>query len=308
MMRVTRGFSLVELLVVIGIITVLIAILVPTLSKAREAARRTSCASNLRQLGQAFKIYAQDNGELPRGNYHNGLGAPAGVPEPKAFSGALCDNPFPPPTGGTYATNNMGSNGTYPARNDVTAGLFLLIRVQKVPPELFICPSANGEPDDLQGEIALKRSNFTSRSNLSYSVALQYPWTFNNSGWGYYYGADMRQDLPLMADLNPGSNGTPKVYELTLASPEADMRQGNSTNHGRAGQNVLYVDGRVEFMKTPFAGAENDNIYTRTVSPTPDDRASDTAHPFGSRPPRHPADSLLLPTATATGILAYDAP
>lgn len=301
-----RGFTLVELLTVIGIIALLIAILLPVLSRARESARRTKCASNLRQLGQAFTIYAQEYGELPRATYHNGLGATAGVPEPKAFSGALCDNIFPPPSGGTYATNNTGSNGTYPARNDVTAGLFLLVRLQKLPLAVFICPSSRGLPDDLQGEMPEQRSNFTSRENLTYSVALQYPWTYNNSGWGYHYGLDMRQELPLMADLNPGINGTPKVYELKNTSPESDMKQGNSTNHGRAGQNVLYFDGRVEFAKTPFAGANGDNIYTRTyVSPAPEDQASDLEHPFGSRPPRHPSDSLLLPTETSTGIMAY---
>lgn len=53
-----RGFTLVELLVVIGIIALLIAILVPTLNKAREASQRVTCGSNLRQLGVMFQLYA----------------------------------------------------------------------------------------------------------------------------------------------------------------------------------------------------------------------------------------------------------
>jgi prepilin-type N-terminal cleavage/methylation domain-containing protein/prepilin-type processing-associated H-X9-DG protein len=54
------GFSLVELLVVIGIIAVLIAILLPALQTARQDAQRVACESNLRQIGQIFDIYANE--------------------------------------------------------------------------------------------------------------------------------------------------------------------------------------------------------------------------------------------------------
>ena len=65
-----RGFTLIELLVVIAIIAILAAILFPVFARARESARKTSCASNVRQLTLASLMYAQDYDELLPCDYY----------------------------------------------------------------------------------------------------------------------------------------------------------------------------------------------------------------------------------------------
>lgn len=75
--RHPRGFTLVELLVVIGIIALLISILLPALNKARESAMSVTCASNLRQIGGMFANYVADHRRLPPLNSQTSYNAKA---------------------------------------------------------------------------------------------------------------------------------------------------------------------------------------------------------------------------------------
>lgn len=75
-MRTCRGFTLIELLVVIAIIAILASILFPVFARAREKARQTTCASHLRQIGLAERMYSDDYDEMLQPEFGGIAGSP----------------------------------------------------------------------------------------------------------------------------------------------------------------------------------------------------------------------------------------
>ena len=263
MPRRGRAFTLHELIVVILIIIVLIAILLPAVSTGHGRSRMVRCASNLRQMGVAMVFYQNANrGAFPRTR--------------ASIEPATGTERVPVWGSGAAATQPFAADG--PAPNDVTAALFLLMRTPtvKLPPLVFVCPASNQVADPLAGDGTQPplRSNFTDvKKHLSYSYQNVYP---SNAVIAATVGLKMGpfnySTYALVADKNPGAAG------------------GNSLNHDLKGQNVLYGDGHVNWVRTPLAGqvippaTAPDNIYN-----TRDGRI--VASPADLR-----GDNILLPT------------
>jgi prepilin-type N-terminal cleavage/methylation domain-containing protein len=246
--RRAGAFTLIELMVVIGILALLIGILLPSLAAAREAARKARCAHNLHNAGLAFQNYANDNNQL------------------------LPNLPYV----STRSWNAIGfaaNKDAFVDANDNRDGLralFLLVKQNYETAETFICPSDKSAEAMTADEVE-ENYEWLRRRNNSYSYQ-------NQRGAGLSTSSSSAT-LPILADRNPQLVVEAEAtYDSMTPILDENMPQewlvdksvkesANSPNHNGTGQAVLYLGGSARFEGSPKVGLVindvKDNIYTK---------------------------------------------
>lgn len=245
MRRATRvmrwGFTLREVLVTAAVLSVLMAVLMPALARARDEVKEETCRTNLRSLGQGLHIYSNDHNEWFPHHYY----------EADEWSDGQ------PPNHGVDWIGSMGSNEWLsitenstksPRRNHPSRSLFMLMGVYGATPSMFICPESGDKEDPLENygtdsaerkhpehaSPGKNRFDFQGYKSLSYGYQLPYgPRSRPNAS-----RLDIR--MALVADKGPyytagklGKGGTHTVSDQRSHPAAAALDQGGRGRHRR---------------------------------------------------------------------------
>ncbi|SFH83237.1 DUF1559 domain-containing protein [Planctomicrobium piriforme] len=212
-----RGFTLIELLVVIAIIAILIALLLPAVQQAREAARRSQCKNNLKQLGLAMHNYHDVFNRFPPGYVDGTTGSTTSTYGQWAWSAMLLPYLDQAPV---YNLLRVGTNGVDTCMLDTAAG-GKLAALQN-PLAAMMCPSDNVPPTNTAYDTTnninrtFNGSPGTAVASSSY-VAVSNNWSLTPNKNGAYSavdggtgptGAFYRNSNTTMRDLTDGSSNT----------------------------------------------------------------------------------------------------
>ena len=266
-MKKYKGLTLLEVFVILAIIATLLAIFKPTSSRVKVMARRVVCAANLKGLGIAMIVYAEDyNGCFPQ--------LPGAGPWSKEL-GFNYDNPIPDFTGAHADTPRT-----------ITSSLYLLVRYADVSPRNFVCQESTqiefkGKNPKHLDPVELWDFGPDPCKHVSYCM--------QNPYGKYPLCASLPSKFVVAADMSPWfkdglilkpNDSKQLPPQIIDTQDETTWNKGNSLNHNKEykerfiffkvkrvkpcgfGQNVLFADGHASYERAPNIGINSDNIYT----------------------------------------------
>lgn len=227
-MKSKHGFTLIELLVVIAIIAILAAILFPVFASAREKARQTSCASNLKQLGLAFVQYNQDYDEfypcnIGVGGYNGNGWAGSVFPYVKATGVFACPDDSTQPSSGdtiiSYAENYNFFPGCNPPSGPQTNVAISSAKLN-APSVTVLVFEVQNIKDDL-GNLGI---NFN--PNATYQASSHEPFEYHHHRAQQVATIAARCDpLETLVSMQPASLLRPLPLSLSVAAPASTLAE-----------------------------------------------------------------------------------
>ncbi len=282
-----RGFTLIELLVVIAIIAVLISLLLPAVQKVREAAARTKCQNNLKQLGIALQHYHEANSSFPPAR--KSTGSSQGYSQPPYTSDPVIQNlhglvlllPYIEQgnlyqkfnlnaAAGNFFSSQLGQPGPSPSSKlaspdavasgnaALSASSIPTLRCPSDPGDSTIAPSAYYSPDLGKTGVRATKTNYDFIANCGGVGYFNY-WSHQSLGTRYMFGEN---STTRMTDVTDGTSNTLAMGEQTLA-----LYNGVTTSWAYSGWVSVGID-PVGAWNTTFP-AQGLNIWNYNNNPAP---------------------------------------